>query len=293
MTQSLLLALTSTIVFALASISFSFFAQKLSANWMNAFKATVSLVLFSLVVLINGEVFRAVPFEIIAILFLSGLVGLNIGDFFLFKAFQRIGPARTLMIFSFQPLFMAVFAYAFFGQGLTLTQAIAVLFLIGCSLTISYEKFKTLGAWELLGPLFAFLGVLLDCLGVVMTREAFEQDPELSVMLANFYRCLGAGAGFLLIGYLFPIKFKMRFIRMPLRGKLIVLAASIFGTFVALYLYLAAIEMGHLGKISAIVGSGPLFTTIFEAIANRKWPTKYLWVSLGLFGLGSALLIFD
>lgn len=290
MDRSLVLALMSTGVFAFSSVIFAVFAKKVSAIWMNAFKATVALVAFSVAVLITGD-WKDLPAAKSLVAFvLSGFIGLNLGDYFLMKAFQRIGSSRTLIIFSFQPLMMALFAYLVFGQSLFISGFIAILMMMACVFTVSLEGYKKDGHWEIKGPLFAFIGVSLDCVGLLLTRYAFDADDSVSVLEGNLFRCFGAGLGFLFLARFVRFQFKRRLQRFNWRTRALLFGASFGGTFLALWLYLSAISEGHLAKITAIVGSGPLFTAVFEALLYRKFPSKYLWVALGLFLVGFSLL---
>lgn len=260
---------------------------------MNAFKATVALLAFGIATGLTHDWSRAPAFISFVFLFLSGFVGLNLGDLFLLSAFKRIGSSRTLMIFSFQPLMMAAFAFLVFGQTLGISKLFAIFFLISCVFVISYEGYRSEKKWEWAGPLLALGGVLLDCIGVLMTRYAFDSDPQLTVMEANFYRCLGACLGFVLISRFFPFRFRRRFFRMSKPARLLVLLGSFMGTFLSLWIYLTAIEIGHLAKIAAVVGAGPLFTALLESLVLRRVPSRYLWASLLLFILGFGLLSFD
>lgn len=283
------LALCSTIIFAFSSVIFQSFAQKFGALWMNAFKASVALFAFSVVFFFSFD--GQFPYwKSFVFFFISGFVGLNLGDLLLLNAFKRIGSARTLMIFSFQPLMMAAFGYLMFRQALEPQKVLAILFLIACVFVISYERYRSDRRWEWLGPLFAFGGVLLDCAGVLMTRYAFELDDSVSVVEANFYRCLGAGVGFVLMARFFKMSLKKRFTKLKTQTKLLVLLASFSGTFLSLWIYLTALETGHLAKIAAVVGAGPLFTALIESIYFRRWPSRYLWVSLFFFFIGFVIL---
>lgn len=290
MERSLALALCSTIIFAASSVVFAIFAKKISALWMNAFKATVALFAFAAAVLIAGEWQDVPATKSILAFVLSGLIGLNVGDFFLMKAFQRIGSSRTLIIFSFQPLMMALFAYVAFGQGLRWSGLLAIFFMMACVFTVSFEGFRAAGRWEFLGPLFAFTGVSLDCVGILLTRLGFDSDPQVTVLEGNLFRCFGAGIGFLFLARFFRFQFRRRVQRFTFKTKLALFAASFGGTFFALWLYLTAISEGHLAKITAIVGSGPLFTAAFESLSERRWPSPYLWISLAFFAVGFILL---
>ncbi len=286
----MIFALMSTGVFAFSSVIFAIFAKKVSAIWMNAFKATVALVAFSVAVLITGD-WKDLPATNSLVAFvLSGFIGLNLGDYFLMRAFQKMGSSRTLIIFSFQPLMMALFAFIVFGQSLFITGFVAIFLLMSCVFTLSLEGYRKAGHWEIKGPLFAFAGVSLDCVGLLLTRYAFDADDSVSVLEGNLFRCFGAGIGFLFLARFVRFQFKRRLQKFNWRTRSLLFGASFGGTFLALWLYLSAISEGHLAKITAIVGSGPLFTALFEAVIYRRFPSKYLWTALALFLVGFFLL---
>lgn len=290
MDRGLFFASASTLIFSAASVIFALFAKKISALWMNAFKAGVAFVAFAIAALLTRD-WEYVPHtKSLLAFFVSGLIGLNFGDFFLMKAFQRIGSARTLIIFSFQPLMMALFGYLVFNQSLSIWGMFAILCMMACVFTVSFEGYRSQGSWELLGPLFAFIGVSLDCIGIVLTRYGFDSDARVSVLEGNLFRCFGAGLGFLFIARFYKFNFQRRWKKFRPRSRIALLTASFGGTFLALWLYLSAISEGHLAKITAIVGSGPLFTAAFEAMTQRRWPSIYLWSSLALFCIGFVFL---
>lgn len=51
----------------------------------------------------------------------SGFIGLAVGDYFLFRAYQRIGSARTIMVFSFSPLFLTLEGFLFLAKAWRIT----------------------------------------------------------------------------------------------------------------------------------------------------------------------------
>jgi len=188
---------------------------------------------------------------------------------------------------------MAVLAFLFFGQTLDSAQFFAVGCLMACVFVISFEKFRLSGRWELWGPIFAFVGVALDAAGVVMTRVAYELDSSLGVLSASFYRCFGAAVGFFIFSQFYRIHFARRFKRLSTKGRVAIIASSILGTFISLWLYMIAIEQGHLAKVAAIVGVGPLFSAAFEHLWQRKLPTIYFWISSLFFVAGFSLLFLN
>src|SRR5690606_9280032 len=135
----------------------------------------------------------------IGLLALSGLVGLCIGDLFLIRAFVTLGPGRTLVLFSFEPLLLGLYGYFFLGQLFTLNQSLAVICMICCVYIFMLERNNLIGSWDLRSFTWAFLGIALDSVGVMLTRTAYELDPSLETFQVNLIRCIGAIFGFILL----------------------------------------------------------------------------------------------
>jgi drug/metabolite transporter (DMT)-like permease len=285
-----LFAFGATLCFALASVGFAHYARKISPLWMNAFKAIIAFISFALVFVISGE-YESLPIAKSFWAFvMSGFLGLNVGDFFLMRAFAAIGTARTLIIFSFQPLILALFAFVAFSQRLDASKLAAVFVMIACVIVTTYEKFKKERRWEWQGPIYALAGVLLDAVGILLTRFAFDSDPSVSVFEGNFYRCLGAVVGFALMSFFFPLKVVPHLRSMSRKSRYVVLGAAFLGTVVSLSLYLSAVRVGTLATVTAIAGTSPLFAALLESIVTRKRPSIYLALSLCLFAFGFWLL---
>lgn len=287
----ILYTLVSVICFSVASVGFTHFARRLSPLWINAFKATVALVAFSLAMLLKHDINGVPKVWSVVAFFVSGFVGLNLGDLFLMKAFAGIGSARTLLIFSFQPIVLGFFAFLMFGQTLPASKAVAIFFMIACVFTLSFERFKLDGRWELRGPLFAMFGMLLDSCGILLTRWAFNFDPHIGVLEGNFYRCVGAGLGFVAISRFKPFRLWKTMTQFKGWDSVALIGASLLGTFVSLWFYLTAVSRGHLATIAAIVGTIPIFSALLECLIQREWPSKYLYIAFSLFALGFILLI--
>lgn len=221
----------------------------------------------------------------------SGFIGLGVGDMFLLFAFTRIGPSRTLMLWGFQPVFIGIGSYFFLHQPIGLAKAMAILFLIGCLLTFSYERYRKDGHWEVLGLIFAILGVLLDAVGIFLTREGFNTTPNIHVLEGHFYRCLGALICFGLISFRQPLGLLKNFLALPSRDKGTVVSGSLMGTFLSLLFALSAIRVGHLPSLAALACTNPIFSAIFEHVHRRKKPELSFILAIILFLAGFTLLV--
>jgi drug/metabolite transporter (DMT)-like permease len=286
---SYLLALGANFSFATASIIFATYSHKISSLWMNAFKAVVTLLLLVLTIPWMGG-FHTTTFSATSWFFLSGFVGLTIGDLFLLRSFSLIGPSRTLILFGFQPIIMGIAGPLLFNQELQNHQLMAIPILMCCLFLFSYEGRKNNGHWEIKGLLFALTGVLFDACGIFLSRKGFDIS-ELAPVEGHFYRTLGAVVGFALISkFIKPVKLVHHFKAQPNKARLILLFSAFAGTYLSLLMYMSAIKMGNLASISAIAITGPIFATFFECLYYKKYPGKFLWMSLALFVFGFLVL---
>jgi len=288
---SLFFALGSTITFATSSLVFAEFSRRISALWMNCFKCIVAFAFLALTIPITTG-WTPASFESLTGLVLSGFIGLNLGDLFLLNAFAKLGAARTLMVFGFQPLFLGFAAHLVFGQKFNPHSLLAVFFLIACLTTFALERFRQERVWGVNGLIYALIGVSLDASGVLLSRAAFEHSPQLPPLEGNFYRCFGALLGFALIARFQPIRLIEGYKQLStIRTRALVIAASFGGTYLALLLYLSAVKIGHLASIASIGITGPIFAAALECLIYRRAPSRYLITAFIFFAAGFYILI--
>lgn len=285
-----LFAVLANLFFAIGSQIYTHFTIKFSASWMNLIKALVALIAFGITITAMGG-WHNISVSYFALLFVSGAIGLGIGDIFLLKAFKEMGPGRTLILFGFQPLILGSFGYFLFNQEVDSAKFLAIIFFILCLGTFSLESFKKSGHWQMAGILMAGLGMLLDACGVVITRYVFDHT-EILPLEGNFYRCIGAVSVYLIIGQFSPINMGSRFKSLVPKEKAIVIVGSLFGTYLSLMFYLMALEKAHLASLSGIAITGTIFSNALECILAKKAPSKYLIISFCFFLLGMKILIF-
>jgi drug/metabolite transporter (DMT)-like permease len=289
------LALASAVLFSGASVIFARFSVSHSALWMNYIKNSVAGAAFLVVALLSlgffGESLASLRPSSAALFLASGAVGMALGDFFLFKGYQRLGSARTLMVFSFSPLFLAIEGYVFFGQDLHGRHVLAILLMMACVWTISFEKFREHGAWEWRGIVYALAGVLLDNVGNVLTRWAFDLSPGTGSFTANALRCASAVLLLFLWQRARGEQGFRRLGRMRWQDRSLVVFSALFGCFLSLACWLTALKVGHIGSLAAVGSFNPISASLWEWLLLRKRPTLYLIAALALFLGGFFLLL--
>jgi len=129
----------------------------------------------------------------------SGIVGLVLGDSFLFKAFQLIGARLSILMMALAPAMSAILAYIFLKEELSALGIIGMIVtLSGIALVVlekkpSSEKINhNISALarqgrDRFGLLCGFLGALGQASGLIFAKFAF-QESDVNKMVATFVR---------------------------------------------------------------------------------------------------------
>lgn len=253
--------------------------------WMNSFKAIVSTPFFLLTALFLGGPLVLNSGEM-GLVLLSGAIGLGIGDLALLEGFRKLGPGRTLVLFGFQPIVLGFLSFLILGQRTSGEQSLGIFFFVACLMILAHESWRKTGEYQIVPLLIALLGMVLDSVGVILVRSVFDANPDFNSMTMAFWRCIGAIAFFTLWGCVRPIYLWQLFRKQSGPAKLTVILGSLLGTYLALGLYTAAVKSGNLASVSGIAITGTLFSSLFECIVNKEWPSKHMILAFLAFCVG-------
>jgi len=295
---TIMYALSSNLCFAFASQIFTHFSRRTSPEFVNFVKASVAFFCFTFVVVFfKFSDFNLLPLFDIFILFISGLIGLGLGDLFLLRSYNIMGPGRTLILFGFQPFFTGIIGHLFFNQDMALHKLTAIFFFLLCLAVFSWERARNTGRWEPIALMVGLLAITLDCSGLLMSRFVFDRYPALSPAGANMWRCLGA-ITFLGAKAFFSAQSKnpskplaSYWEEMTKQSRWTLLAGSFLGSFFSLMLYYIALKTAHLATITSMAIAGTIFSSAFECLVEKKWPSRYLMIAFVCFFLGMRILM--
>jgi drug/metabolite transporter (DMT)-like permease len=284
------LAIGANIAFSTASMVFALYARRFSSLWINQVKVATAFLAFVLAMLITGQN-ATLDLITVTFLLLSGLAGLCIGDLFLFRAYATLGAGRSLVLFSCEPLMLGLYGYFFLGQLFSANQTLSVICMMICVFIFMLERNRLTGSWDLKSFMWAFLGICMDAIGVMLTRSAYEHTPGLETFQVNVIRCIGALLGFLMINPKSYLTVVSDLLTLRKREISLILGASICGCFLSLALYLAALKYAHVGTLTAITITGPVWVAMLESIYYRRLPNFYLLGAFAFFLVGFYLMI--
>lgn len=196
---------------------------------------------------------------------LSGVIGLTLGDAFLFQAFVQIGPRLTMLVFSLAPLLTAVMGYLWLGETLNIVQLLGMALALGGVLWVVSERDANTAALEgaarrnyLLGLFFAFLGAVGQAGGLITAKFGLAGDfPVLSGQIIRMLvATLALWLWTLLARQARHTVLKLR--EHPAALRYIVLGAF-FGPFLGIFLSLVGIQNTQVGVASTLQALPPVF----------------------------------
>ena len=189
-------ALATAVLFAMTALIFTSTGRSVGSQVTNRVRLAFALVYL---MIINVILFRE-PMPLSADpsrwmwLGLSGIIGLALGDAFLFQSFISLGArVGTLLLLGLAPIFGSILAWMFFGETLTVLQIIGmVLALAGISwvVTSHEEPPDTPHGHTRRGLIFGVLAGLGQAVGLVLSRQGMIGD--FSVFQSNAIRMLAA-----------------------------------------------------------------------------------------------------
>lgn len=191
---------------------------------------------------------------------LSGVVGLVLGDIFLFQAFVLIGPRLSMLMMSLAPILAALQAWIFLGESLTGGQIFGIaLTLAGIAWVVMEGNSKHEGDREYgRGILLGLLGAIGQATGFVLAKNGL--GGEFSPISANLIRMIAAVI--VLWGItLFQGQIKPTIIKLKEdnKGTLLTMGGAFAGPFLGVSLSLFALQRVEVGVASTLTSLPPVF----------------------------------
>jgi len=172
-------ALLTAFLWSGTSIVFTEATTRVGSIQVNITRLLMALVMLLLSILVLGLDLQLSSTQIMNLTW-SGIVGLVLGDSFLFRAFKDIGARVSMLIMSLVPGFTAGMALVFLGESLSF-QAVAgmVVTMTGVGIVVLDRRPAASGKYRITpkGLLFALLGALGQASGLIFAKQAFVEAP--------------------------------------------------------------------------------------------------------------------
>ena len=194
---------------------------------------------------------------------LSGLVGLALGDIFLFQSYLWIGPRRAMLLVAAVPVLNTLFAWLFFHETLNLYAYIGIAVTVGGIFLVLSEKQKIIDQFEqdkkhfYLGYLFCGLGALGQSAGMLLARKGVYGDfPALS---GTLIRAIVATVIFFMLAlFTKEVKSTAAAVKQDSKAFWWIFLGSITGPFLGIWLGLTGLKFTDVGIASTLQALAPV-----------------------------------
>jgi len=254
-------ALAVAVFWTITALAFESASRKVGSLTVNIIRLSLAMIFLSIYTLIfRGQLFPSdASTHNWVWLGLSGIVGLVLGDYFLFRSYPLIGSRFAMLIMTLAPPLAAIFGYFILGESLNLLQVAGmVIVILGIALAIFNKpvkgerlsiKFSTAGL------LFAFIGAIGQGLGIVLSKYGME---EYDAFASTQIRIIAGLAGFvILISLLRRWGNVWAALRNAPAMKALVLGAF-FGPFLGISFSLLSVKFTQAGIASTIMAIVPI-----------------------------------
>ena len=226
---------------------------------------------------------------------LSGIVGLVLGDLFLFQAFVWVGPRISMLMMSLAPILATLVSWIFLGEVLSLLKVVAIIVTIIGVIWVVIEKNSYRNEQQdnyIKGILFGLAGAIGQALGFVLAKVGLSDN--FSPISAKYIRMITA---MVVIWVLTAFQRKVsatisQVISNP-NTMWKIIAGAFSGPFVGVSLSLFAIQHTSIGVASTLMALPPLFLLPVDYFYLKE---KISWGSiagtiLALVGVGFLFLV--
>ncbi|MBM4398325.1 MAG: DMT family transporter [Deltaproteobacteria bacterium] len=266
-------ALLSAAMWAVASVLWARLGLTVSPQGMNLGKGIVALAF-----LCAGFAFTGFPDadpRAWAILSLSGVVGIAAGDTAYLAALMRLGPRRMLVLTTLVPLAASLLAIVFLGERPGPRWAIGAALCVGGVAIVLRERLPAdadRGSWRA-GVLLGVVTVACEASGIFLSKVGVEGLGSGGHFGATFIRLLAAVVVLAAVGlpglrvarWLAPLR--------PARSLGTLVVASFVGTFLGIWLSMAALAYTDVAVASVLNSTSPLFVLPIWAIVSGERPS--------------------
>ncbi|HBG74881.1 MAG: hypothetical protein A2X25_07725 [Chloroflexi bacterium GWB2_49_20] len=257
-------AIFTSFCWSLSAIGFTKSSQQVGSQVTNRVRVLVALIMLILIniVLYNQPIPLNAGISRWVWLSISGIIGLSLGDAFLFAAYREIGPRLGLLLLSLAPVFGSTIAWIFFGQTLPFLQIIGIVITLGGISWVvwTHQKNGNENVQKITGRgiVFGILAALGQAIGLVFSQQGMAGN--FSPFAGTLIRMLAAFAVLWIIA-IFQHQAGSTVSLMSKEPAALrwIIFGALFGPVIGVSSSLLAIQHTEIGIASTLMALPPIF----------------------------------
>lgn len=171
-----LASLITAISWTITAVAFESAGKRVGSLSVNFIRLVLAFILLGIFTLLTRGMF--LPLDATGAnwlwLFVSGIIGLVLGDLFLFQAYVEIGSRISMLIMAAVPPITAIAGFVFLNEKLTLLDMLGMFITLGgiamVILVRGSEEKKVKLSHPVKGLVFAFIGALGQAFGLIFSK---------------------------------------------------------------------------------------------------------------------------
>lgn len=272
-------ALITALLWSGTSIVFTEASVRVGSFYVNVARLIIAMFCLALTVLIFQIEINLSTSQILNLI-LSGIIGLVIGDTFLFKAFQNIGARLSMLIMASVPGISAILAFIFLSEKISFIGIIGMIITIsGISLVVLNRQEKPSSNYKIdyIGIFYAFMGAVGQAVGLIFAKNAFNES-DINGFVAAFIR-ISSSVIFMYPLFVFITKIKNPFsiFRNNKTALTYTLIGSIIGPFFGITFSLISVAHTKVGIASTLMSTVPI---IMLPLVKFYYKERLTWIAI-------------
>lgn len=288
-------ALATAVSWAAGAVLVTSASRRIGAFSMNNWRVLIgAALLLVLHATIAGHLLPDATSRQWLLLVSSGLVGVFVGDLFLFQSCLDIGPRLGLLLFNASPFFTAIIAWPLLGEKLRGLAWLGMAVTVGGTLWVLAEENTDDGGrprHHTRGVLFAVLAALCQSIGFVIAKPAITGAGALDPLAATLIRVGAAVAGFWLASFL---RGELPRVLGDFRNRaamLFLLGGAITGPVVGIWLSFTALKLIPAGIAATLMATMPVAILPMVVLFYRERVSWRAAVGAAIAIVGVAILV--
>lgn len=243
-----------------SSLVFSTATRRLGTVLVNIARLVFALVFLVVLILASGLTVSVSSTQILYF-GISGVIGLALGDSFLFRSYLHIGPRLSMLVMSIAPAISALCAWLILGEHLSFLGITGIIITVSGVALVVYEPGsagKMEGSDLAVGLLSAGVAAVSQGVGLTFAKLAFMEGP-----IDGFVAAALRIASSLVV--LLPLVLLFRRLPDPVlafrndaKGFWLTVLGSVLGPFIGITLSLLAVQHTKVGIAATLIATVPI-----------------------------------
>lgn len=275
-----LAALATAFFWTVTALSFEFASKRVGSLAVNIIRLTLAFVLLSLFTFITRGMFLPLDASPHALIWLSlsGLIGLVLGDYFLFKAYNIISSRIAMLFMTLVPPMTAFIGWLLLGEKMSLLHIFGMFLTVGGIFLAIFTRPENGKRIKLTYPLngiaFALIGAAGQAGGLVLSKYGMQ---DYNAFAASHVRIIAAVIGYAIIILVLGKGSLIRKAVNDRKGMRAIALGSFFGPFLGISFSLLAVKYTETGIAATIMAIVPILIIPPSIILFKQ---RFTWLEI-------------